>query len=169
MLLKGNKELQIDVRTNGHKSTGLFSPIRKWWNIIFGQQARTAFTTASSNQLRHRVGSVNAEMSEKLKKTMAIDKCKSVSFPEYPGINKGRWSTGPQIYQQGRTGQGWEGQGQPCCSDHKMVEFKILYGGNKAKSWTSDENHFSSRISLRKSHCRQSRGEGRPGTNFSKP
>lgn len=25
MLLKGNKELQIDVRTNGHKSTGLFS------------------------------------------------------------------------------------------------------------------------------------------------
>lgn len=62
-----------------------------------------------SNQLRCRVGNVNTEMSEKLKKISTIGNCKSVSFPEYPGINKGRWSTGPHTYQKGRA---WSGVGR---------------------------------------------------------
>lgn len=58
--------------------------LRKWWNIIHGQWARTVLTTASSNQLSYKVGSVNAEMLEKLKVFTTIEKYKSVTFPEYP-------------------------------------------------------------------------------------
>lgn len=64
-----------------------FFPLRKWWNIIYVQQAsRTVLTTASSNQLSYRVGTINAEMPEKLKKIATIGNCKSVTFPEYPVV-----------------------------------------------------------------------------------